>query len=173
MFVWHSECVEDTERVAQRLAESLEPGAFAIALDGPLGAGKTAFVRGLARGLGLDVSQVASPTFVIANEYRLAESGGAAARALVHVDFYRVEREEELIGAGFEEFLRGPAILAVEWAKRFPLALPEDRLEIQLARPGGAQGVDFREIVAEAGGEGAAMVLAEWSKRLGGSSQRR
>ncbi len=126
-----------------------------MSLNGPLGAGKTLFAKGLAEGLGIDPSRVSSPTFVIANEYE-----SAAGTRVVHADWYRVEHEAELEGAGLRDWLAPDTGLIVEWADRFPEALPADRLEVEL-RAGAA--VDEREVWATAGGPGAAAALEAWS----------
>jgi tRNA threonylcarbamoyladenosine biosynthesis protein TsaE len=101
-----------------------------VSLVGPLGAGKTVFVKGLAQGLEIDPAVVTSPTFVIASEYPIG-----AGRRLAHVDLYRVESREELEAAGFLDLLEPGAVVAVEWGDRFPEALPPDRLEIAISRP--------------------------------------
>jgi len=101
-----------------------------LSLVGPLGAGKTVFVKGLAEGLEIDPALVTSPTFVIASEYPIARG-----RRLAHVDLYRVESREELELAGFADLIGPGAVVAVEWGDRFPEALPPDRLEISIRRP--------------------------------------
>ena len=100
----------DTEQVAQTLAGGLRAGDVLL-LSGPLGAGKTAFVRGLARGLGLDPDDVSSPTFTLVHEYR----GGRL--RLFHVDLYRLGRAgaEDL---GLEELGIEDGVLAIEWPDR-------------------------------------------------------
>jgi len=123
-----------------------------VALVGPLGAGKTAFAKGLAEGLGLDPDQVASPTFVIASEYPRARG-----LRFAHVDLYRVESEAELESAGFRDLLAPDVLLAVEWADRFPAALPPDRLEVRIAPT-----ATHREIFAIALGPAAAAALARF-----------
>ena len=132
-----------------------------IALCGPLGAGKTAFVKGLAQGLGLDPALVASPTFVIACEY--ATPGGAK---LAHVDCLRVESEAELEAAGFLDLLAPGTVLAVEWADRFPGALPADRLELRLARANDPGAATRRELNAVAFGPVSRAALARWRAAL-------
>ncbi len=127
-----------------------------VALVGALGAGKTLFVKGLAAGLGLDPGRVASPTFVIASEYGRSARGGSR---LAHLDLYRVERADELESAGFPDLLAGSGLVAIEWADRFPEALPRDVLWIRLRRPAGAPDEDEREIEMEAHGPLAARVL--------------
>jgi tRNA threonylcarbamoyladenosine biosynthesis protein TsaE len=105
----------ETAAVARDLAGTLAPGAVLL-LTGNLGAGKTAFVRGLAEGLGLDPDEVSSPTFTLVHEYR----GGRL--TLYHVDLYRLEKAatDDL---GLEELHRG--ILAIEWPDRLTHALPD------------------------------------------------
>ncbi len=132
-----------------------------VALVGPLGAGKTAFAKGLGEGLGLDPDQVASPTFAIASEY--PEARGLP---FAHVDLYRVGSEAELEGAGFRDLLAPGLLLAVEWADRFPAALPPDRLEVRIAPLRGGPAT-HREIFALALGPAAAEALARWSAALG------
>jgi tRNA threonylcarbamoyladenosine biosynthesis protein TsaE len=124
-----SQSIEATETFAAELAADLQPGSC-LALVGPLGAGKTAFVRGLARGLGVeDTRLVSSPTYVLVQEY-------PGRVPLFHLDLYRmVEPEDELIDLGLEEML-AEGVVAVEWADRAGDALPDNRLEIRL-RPAG------------------------------------
>ncbi|MCX7869837.1 MAG: tRNA (adenosine(37)-N6)-threonylcarbamoyltransferase complex ATPase subunit type 1 TsaE, partial [Terrimicrobiaceae bacterium] len=105
-----------------------------VALDGPLGAGKTEFVKGLAEGLG-SPEMVSSPTFAIAHEY----SGGR--HPLHHFDFYRMESLEEVLTSGFEERL-GDGVVAVEWAGKFAACLPPGTLRVRLEiLPSGARKV--------------------------------
>ena len=110
-----------TEALGRRLAHYLRPGDV-LALHGDLGAGKTCLVRGLARGLGLEESQVASPSFSLINEY-------PGPVPLFHIDCYRLHLEEEIEELGLEEYMDGPGITVIEWAERVR-DLPEDRLEI-------------------------------------------
>ena len=140
-------------------AGSLRSEAAVVALSGPLGAGKTEFVRGLAHGAGGSGDWVASPTFVIANEYPLT---GRLADRLVHLDLYRIESEAELEGAGYFDWLGPGAILAIEWADRFPRALPERHLAVQLERVG-ATG---RRIRSRPRGREAEAWDTAWSARL-------
>jgi tRNA threonylcarbamoyladenosine biosynthesis protein TsaE len=120
-----TESEADTARVAQEIARELEPGAVLL-LSGPLGAGKTAFVRGLAAGLGIPPEAVSSPTFTLVHEYR----GGRL--ALYHVDLYRLEgaATDDL---GLEELGVKDGVLAIEWPDRLthPIAgAREIRLEV-------------------------------------------
>ncbi len=132
-----------------------------MGLIGPLGAGKTEFVRGLAEGAGADPGLVASPTFVVASEYPARDG----ALRVAHVDCYRVESEAELEAAGFLDLLVPGVIVAVEWADRFAPALPADHLEVQIERnPGGD--ATSRELVARARGPRAEAWCREWAARL-------
>ena len=119
--------VGETEHIAAQLAQTLRPGDT-IALFGGLGMGKTAFVRGLAGGLGLDKTQVCSPTFTLMNEY-----SGPGAPTLYHFDMYRVEGEETLYATGFYDYLGGDDILAVEWSENITHALPRNAITVTIA----------------------------------------
>jgi tRNA threonylcarbamoyladenosine biosynthesis protein TsaE len=134
-----------------------------LALVGTLGAGKTLFVKGLAEGLGVDPGLVASPTFAIVNEYPDASAPARGTR-LAHVDLYRLERSGELEDVGFADLLEPDAVVAVEWADRFPEALPSDRLELELVRPSDAP--EERRCRARALGSRAEAVLAQWRLAL-------
>src|SRR5262245_43271965 len=115
---------EATEAVAERLGRTAEGGEL-LGLEGELGAGKTCFVRGLARGLGADADAVASPTFIMATEY----PGGR--RPLHHVDLYRLE--PPLADTLFlREVLYGAGVAAVEWFDRLPPACADDALRVVL-----------------------------------------
>ena len=107
----------DTRALGRRVGAAAQ-GRMALSLEGALGAGKTCFVQGLAEGLGLDASDVSSPTFPLVHEY----PGGR--HPLVHFDLYRLEFEEELVLLGFDEYLQAPGICAIEWGGKFPRALP-------------------------------------------------
>ena len=109
----HSE--SETEAVGEALATTLSPGTV-IAFTRDLGAGKTAFTRGLARGLGIS-ERVTSPTFTIVNEYE----GGRL--PLFHFDMYRLESSEELFDIGWEDYLRRGGVCAVEWSEKVADAL--------------------------------------------------
>ena len=113
----HSE--DETAALARDLAPALQPGDVLL-LSGNLGAGKTAFVRGLAEGLGIAPEDVSSPTFTLVHEYR----GGRL--ALYHVDLYRLERAatEDL---GLEELGARDGVLAIEWPDRLTHELPDAR----------------------------------------------
>lgn len=102
---------EETCALGQKLASTLNPGTFVV-LHGDLGAGKTAFVRGLAAGLGADPAEVSSPTFVLIQHYR-------GRMPLTHVDLYRLDSAAAVDDLGLEELV-GDGVLAVEWAERLP-----------------------------------------------------
>ena len=155
---------ESTRALAEGLAAALDERGLVIALTGPLGAGKTAFVKGLAAGLGLDPGIVASPTFVIACEYDTPDG-----RRLGHVDLYRVKDREELEAAGFLDLLEPGAVVAVEWADRLPEALPADHLAIRIGRPEGAGSAEHRTLDALASGDVAEAVLERWQARREGA----
>ena len=118
------ESASATQRLAARIGRVAEIGDV-IALNGPLGAGKTTFVQGLAEGLGVPAERhVASPTFALVNEH-------TGRIDFVHVDFYRIRSPAELPELGIEEAY-DRAATAIEWAERFPEWLPEDALHIRL-----------------------------------------
>ncbi len=103
---------QETAAVGRELARTLEPDAVVL-LSGDLGAGKTAFVRGLAEGLGIDPQEVSSPTFTLVQEYR----GGRL--PLFHVDLYRL-RPVDVDDLGLEEITRSGGVTAIEWPDRLP-----------------------------------------------------
>lgn len=170
-----------TQRLGRRLGEILQPGD-ALSLDGPLGAGKTCFVQGLARGLGVASNvAVSSPTFTLVNQYvvtpvpstRAPGPAQSAARpgsfTLYHVDLYRLESARELDELGLWEAVESGGILAVEWLSRFPQALPVDRLELQLdLLPQGGRSLSLRS-----GGPRSWQRLAELRRKLPVKKRRR
>ncbi len=114
----------ETQTWGRRLAALLRPGDV-LALAGDLGAGKTAFTQGLARGLGI-TEPVTSPTFTLINQYRTAEG-----IRLQHVDSYRLANAPlEMWDVGLADLFAGDDIVVIEWADRIPGLLPEERLEI-------------------------------------------
>jgi len=126
---YSSRSPEKTRRLGARLGELLAPGDV-IALKGELGSGKTEFVHGLARGLGVPSQvPVASPSFTLAHEY-------PGRLALAHLDLYRLENLSLEMLADLEEYLYGRAVAVVEWAERAALLLPRDHLEVRLAITG-------------------------------------
>ena len=123
-FVTSSE--RETEELGARLAEMLKPGAV-VAFTGDLGAGKTAFTRGLARGLGI-AGWITSPTFTIVNEYE----GGRL--PLFHFDMYRLGSPDELFDIGWEDYLARRGVCAVEWSENVSDALEEDVISVEIRR---------------------------------------
>jgi len=117
----HSE--QQTLRLAERLAAVLVPGDV-LALEGELGTGKTVFVRGIARGLGI-LGPLRSPSFVVVSHLK-------GRLELFHVDAYRLSEPEELLQLGFEGILEADGIVAVEWADRVASVLPARRLQIRI-----------------------------------------
>lgn len=143
-------------RALGRALGALLRGGDVIGLSGPLGAGKTCLVQGLAEGLAVDPSvPVTSPTFVIVAEY----PGRAWLR---HADFYRVESYARLLDAGFDDLCDPGGVLVVEWPERFPEVLPRDRLEIHV-EPG--PGPDERRIRIAARGERSEQIQEELQAR--------
>lgn len=125
-----------------------------VSLIGPLGAGKTHFVKGMAAGAGVaDVRQVNSPTFVIVQEY-------AAATPLIHVDTYRLRSADDLVAIGFDEFASRAAVV-IEWGDRVAAILPEDRLEIHVIPTGEAS----RRLILSARGPSAQRLLTAFNRR--------
>ena len=129
----------ETEAAGARFARTLPDGAV-VALYGDLGAGKTAFVRGMARGLGID-APVSSPTFTIVNEY-------PGARELYHFDMYRLDGADELFDIGWEDYLSRGGICAVEWSEKVTDAFEGGEIAVRIEKTG----EDSRKITI---GEGA------------------
>lgn len=129
---------EETELLGEKLGQLLRGGEI-LAYRGDLGAGKTAFTRGLARGLGIS-QRVTSPTYTIVNEYE----GGRL--PLFHFDMYRLECADELFDIGWEDYLLRGGICAVEWSENVSDAL-EDALNITIEK----LGEDSRRITIEGG----------------------
>lgn len=120
-----SQSPSETEKIAEEIAKSLS-GNEVLAMFGTLGMGKTAFVRGLARGLGNE-SEISSPTFAIVHDY-----GGNP--HLYHFDMYRISTWEDLYSTGFFDYLDMGGILAVEWSENIENVLPEGFIRIQFEK---------------------------------------
>ena len=120
-YITHSEA--ETEQTGAQFAEKLPDGAV-VAMYGDLGAGKTAFVRGMARGMGLKC-RVSSPTFTIVNEY-LGE------RELIHFDMYRLDSADELYDIGWEDYLNRGAVCAVEWSEKVTDAFTGEEYTVKI-----------------------------------------
>ena len=117
--------VLETEAFAEEFAKELKPGDV-LAFFGEMGAGKTAFTRGLAKGLGIK-ARVSSPTFAIVNDY-----GGNP--PLAHFDMYRIESWDDLYSTGFFDYLDQGYIFAVEWSENIENALPENAIRITIEK---------------------------------------
>ncbi len=130
---------EETERIGETLAHRLSGGAV-LALRGGLGMGKTAFTRGLARGLGY-TGRVTSPTFTIVNEYE-------GKTPLFHFDMYRLGGEDELFDIGWDDYLTRGGVCVVEWSERIERALPPETLTVSIER---GEGENDRVITVEGG----------------------
>ena len=118
-----------TDRLGQAIGRAL-CGGETIALYGPLGAGKTALVRGIAQGLGASPAAISSPTFVVIHEYNQGRL------PLAHVDLYRIRSPRELESTGLTEYFSGQTVTAIEWADKGLAALPQDRIDITLNHRG-------------------------------------
>lgn len=126
MEIFHSKCPQDTEKIAEKLAFTLKGGEV-IAFRGDLGAGKTCFTRGLARGLGYS-GNVNSPTFALLNEY----IGGRL--NLCHFDMYRISSWDDLDSSGYFECLESNAVVAAEWSENIENALPDNTVYIEIEK---------------------------------------
>ncbi len=117
---------EDTVKFAENFAKTLKKGSVVTFLGG-LGMGKTAFVSGLAKGLGID-ADVTSPTFSIVNEYIGKEN------VLYHFDMYRVDNWDDLYSTGYFDYLDGVSFLAVEWSENIFGALEDDAIIVEFEK---------------------------------------
>ena len=129
--------VSDTMNYARQLAEQAVPGTV-ICLDGDLGAGKTAFAKGFAQGLGIE-EPVVSPTFTILHQYT------SGRLPLYHFDVYRIEDPEEMYEIGFEDYFYGDGVCLIEWASQIEELIPEGAMHITI-RKDPAKGEEYREI---------------------------
>jgi len=116
-------CENETLQEGVKLGKTLLPGAV-VALYGDLGAGKTAFTRGIAAGLGITMS-VTSPTFTIVNEY-------PGEVYLFHFDMYRLESEKELFDIGWDDYLERSGVCVVEWSEKVPGAFPSGTINVKI-----------------------------------------
>ena len=122
-FISNSE--KETENIGAAFAKDLKGGSV-VAMYGDLGAGKTAFVRGMARGMGLD-AHVSSPTFTIVNVY-------PGERELIHFDMYRLASADELFDIGWEDYLNRGAVCAVEWSENVRDAFFGDEINVTIEK---------------------------------------
>lgn len=133
---YHSNSPRETENIAKAFAKKLKSGDV-VTLDGDLGAGKTAFTQGLAKGLGVS-DYVNSPTFTIVNCY----DGDIP---IYHFDVYRIEDSEEMYDIGYDEYVGTDGIAVIEWAQKISDILPLPRYEVIISRDD-SRHEDFRTI---------------------------
>lgn len=139
--------LEETRRLGERLGRLLKNSDI-ICLHGELGAGKTSFTQGIAKGMDIARTFITSPTFVIANEYK-------GRLALYHIDLYRLNNTAEIEDIGLSEYLKGEGVTVIEWAEKAEGLLSEERLSVYLVNLGGdkrsltfkAKGKRYEEIV--------------------------
>jgi len=120
-----SQSPEQTAKIAAEFAKTLQPGDV-VTLNGDLGVGKTAFVQGLAKALGI-TDYISSPTFTIVNCYE-------AETPLYHFDVYRIADPEEMYEIGYEEYINGDGICIIEWAELIADILPEERYDVTIRK---------------------------------------
>lgn len=126
MEIFESKSIADTERIAQTIAEKVKRGGF-LALYGGMGAGKTAFVRGLVKALCPEcLDLVHSPTFAIVNEYRGKDID------IFHFDLYRLTDEDDLYSTGFYDYIEQGGLTVTEWTELFESAIPNDALRLRI-----------------------------------------
>ncbi|MGM9521637.1 MAG: tRNA (adenosine(37)-N6)-threonylcarbamoyltransferase complex ATPase subunit type 1 TsaE [Oscillospiraceae bacterium] len=125
--VVNTENEAETSALGERLAQRLRPGDV-IAMYGDLGAGKTAFIRGIARGLGLE-ARVSSPTFTIVNEY-------LGPVPLFHFDMYRLSSSDELFEIGWEDYLSRGGVCAVEWSENVEDVFTSETIKVTIEKTG-------------------------------------
>jgi tRNA threonylcarbamoyladenosine biosynthesis protein TsaE len=128
---------EATRRAAHDLVACLGSRA-ALSLEGPMGAGKTCFVKGLAEALGCDPRDVSSPTFTLIHEYH------GARLPLVHMDLYRLESASELAQLGFDDYLSAEGVVAIEWGGKFSEMLPPHTLRLVFSIEGTARRIQIQ-----------------------------
>lgn len=121
--IFRTDSAEQTIELGTRIGEKLRPGDI-LAMRGTLGAGKTTFTKGLARGLGI-TDEVTSPTFTLISEYQ-------GRMPLYHMDTYRLEGPDDFLDLGVEELLNGQGVCVIEWSEKIQEILPEDHIVISL-----------------------------------------
>lgn len=114
----------ETRRAGELLVKEIEKTPLVVALEGELGAGKTTFIQGMAKGLGVK-DQITSPTFVIMKRYGLPDG------FFYHLDCYRLHSADDVLDLGFKEIIRPGNIIAIEWAEKIKDILPADTLWLQ------------------------------------------
>lgn len=134
--VFSTKSIEETQKLAQDFAKKIASGGVVL-LYGNLGAGKTTFVQGLAKGLGI-THRIISPTFIILRTYEIPSlSSRAKSRDLYHVDLYRLESEKEIEGLGLVDLLKNSDnIIVIEWPERMGTLLPKNAWKISIETTG-------------------------------------
>lgn len=152
MVVIKTSSAAETGMLGEKLGTLLGAGDL-ICLYGGLGAGKTCFAQGVARGLGIE-GAVTSPTFTLINEHygRLP---------FFHMDVYRLDSVTEMEDLGYEEYFYDGGVTLVEWAEKIDELLPEDRLDISIDRTGAGEGEDFRQVTLSPRGERFRLLIKE------------
>lgn len=135
MLQMQSDSTEMTEKIGEAVGISIFPGTV-VALDGDLGAGKTVFTRGIARGMGIR-DDMRSPTYTILIEHPNVDGGPA----LYHFDTYRLEGEDDFIAAGLDEYFDQDAVCVVEWSEKINNLLPHETIRVRIKGTG-----DVRDI---------------------------
>ena len=148
---------QHTTRLGQVIGCVLR-GGETIALYGPLGAGKTVLVRGIAQGLDASPTAISSPTFVVIREYYQGRL------PLAHVDLYRIRSPLELVSTGLIEYFSGQTVTAIEWADKGLAALPQDRIEIALNHRTARNRTIQLNVTGPKSGEILALARAQYSK---------
>jgi tRNA threonylcarbamoyladenosine biosynthesis protein TsaE len=123
---------EETATLAENLAKTLKGGDF-LAFYGDLGSGKTTFIQGLAKGLGIE-RRIISPTFIIMRHYALKpKTDNIKLKNFYHLDLYRTQSKHDLLGIGLDQIIEDPnSIVALEWAEKLGEMLPKNRIDIHL-----------------------------------------
>ena len=145
---------QETERIGELLGSVLTRGDI-IALAGELGTGKTTLVRGVARGMGIEGAEVASPSFTLVNEYE-------GPLPLYHIDLYRLDDEGDLLAIDYDEYIRGDGVVVIEWADRIPRAVPPEALWITLQY----LDAERREIAFQPQGDRSEKIVEELYRRV-------
>lgn len=126
--VVYSTSPEQTQQIAQDLAKNFKGGEV-VALFGDLGVGKTTFIQGLARGLGIK-RRITSPTFIIVRPYEININNRPI--TFYHVDLYRPQSRQDLKSLGLEEITRPDSIVAIEWSEKIKNLLPSKRIDVKI-----------------------------------------
>ncbi len=134
---------EETLKIAEKFAKTVKAGDI-VCLNGNLGAGKTAFTSGFAKGLGFE-GYVSSPTFALINEYE-------ADIPIYHFDVYRIDESDEMFEIGLDEYLFGDGVCLIEWAEKIKDLLPCNVINVDIIK-NDSQGEDYREIYIDGGEE--------------------